>query len=107
MHTGDSAEVLPRIVAAIREPILFWLDGHYSGEGTAHGAAETPLPEELRAIARRGHPGDVVLVDDARLLGTGAYPDAESIRSLLAAAHPNHVLSLADDMLRWEPRGAP
>jgi predicted O-methyltransferase YrrM len=104
VHQGDSAEVMPRILARVAEPVLFWLDGHYSGEGTAHGACETPLPEELAAIARRAHPGDVVLIDDLRLLGSGAYPDVEAVRSILAAAHPGHVLTMADDMLRWEPR---
>ncbi len=32
---GDSREVLPRIVAGLGEPVMFWLDGHYSGDDTA------------------------------------------------------------------------
>jgi len=106
VHTGDSAAVLPPLLDRIAEPVLFWLDGHYSGEGTAHGAKETPLGEEIEAIAVRRRPGDVVLVDDARLLGAGAYPTAEAIRDRLAAVHPGYRLSLTDDILRWEPAGA-
>jgi len=108
VHQGDSAEVMPRIIGQVTGPVLYWLDGHYSGEGTAHGASETPLPQELAAIARRAHPGDVVLIDDVRLLGSGAYPDVEAVRAILAPAHPGHALTMADDMLRWEPDvGAP
>lgn len=106
VHTGDSATVLPPLLERIEEPVLFWLDGHYSGEGTAHGAKETPLGEEIEAIAARRRPGDVVLVDDARLLGTGAYPTVEAIRARLADAHPGYRLALSDDILRWEPAGA-
>lgn len=106
VHAGDSATVLPPLLERIREPVLFWLDGHYSGEGTAHGAKETPLGEEIEAIAARGRPGDVVLVDDARLLGAGAYPAAEAIRARLSPSHPGYRLSLSDDILRWEPAGA-
>jgi hypothetical protein len=106
VHTGDSATLLPPLLERIREPILFWLDGHYSGEGTAHGAKETPLSEEIESIAERRRPGDVVLVDDARLLGTGTYPTLDAIRARLAVAHPAYRLSLSDDILRWEPAAA-
>lgn len=103
VHTGDSAELLPALLERLREPVLFWLDGHYSGAGTAHGAEETPLPREIETIASRGVPGDVVLVDDARLLGTGAYPTAGAIRARMERAHPGYMMTMEADMLRWEP----
>lgn len=103
VHTGDSATLLPRILARLEAPILFWLDGHYSGEGTAHGAKETPLGEEIDAIAARARAGDVVLVDDARFLGEGAYPAAEDLHARLAASHAGYRFSLSEDIVRWEP----
>ncbi|MEK7316317.1 MAG: hypothetical protein AAB011_09065 [Candidatus Eisenbacteria bacterium] len=106
VHTGDSATVLRPLLERIDEPVLFWLDGHYSGEGTAHGVKETPLGDELEAIAARRRAGDVVLVDDARLLGTGSYPTVEAVHARLAAAHSGYRLTLDDDILRWEPAGA-
>lgn len=60
---GDSAKVLPQIIA--EEPAVFYLDAHWSGFGT-----ETPLPllEELKAISKRPYK-DVVVIDDMRLMG--------------------------------------
>lgn len=42
------------------EPILFWLD--------AHGSHETPILEELAALKGNLVPGDVILIDDIRIL---------------------------------------
>ena len=63
---GDSASVLPGILATLHEPALFWLDAHYSGTGTTLGDRVTPISAELNAVL--GHPvrGHVVLIDDAR-----------------------------------------
>ncbi len=59
---GDSAEVLPKILYRIAEPVLFWLDAHYSGPGTGCGP-HNPLMAEIEAIITQGKQG-VVLVDD-------------------------------------------
>lgn len=66
---GDSAVVLPVVLAdLVDQPALIWLDGHFSGGGTAQGPKDTPVLEELEAIFATGVP-HVVLVDDARLFG--------------------------------------
>lgn len=70
-HRGDSAVVLSRVLSKISEPALIWLDGHYSGPGTAQGSKNTPVVEELEAIFRDGRP-HVVLIDDARCFYGGA-----------------------------------
>ena len=103
VRAGDSAEVLPDVLRELRDPALFWLDGHYSGGGTARGARETPLLDELRAIAGHGVRGHVVLIDDARLLGTGDYPSRERVEELLRERMPEYRLTIADDIARWEP----
>jgi len=41
-------------------PILFWLD--------AHGSHETPILEELAVLKGNLIPGDVILIDDIRIL---------------------------------------
>jgi len=96
---GDSATVLPRVLAGVNEPALFWLDGHYSGTGTARGASDTPLAQELQAIAGHGVRGHVVLVDDARLLGTGDYPALDEIRRMAAAFQPGGEVKVANDIV--------
>ena len=82
---GDSGDVLPRVLETINRPVLFWLDGHYSGEDTARGAQDTPISRELTCIGM--HPlkaSHVIVVDDARHFdGTNGYPDLDSLRAVV------------------------
>ena len=56
---GDSGALLGGLLHDLDEPALFWLDGHFSGphEGiqTARGRTDTPLLEELKALADWKH----------------------------------------------------
>ena len=83
----------------VREPAVFWLDGHYSGEGTASGEKETPLALELTALAAHPVKDHIVLMDDARMLGMGDYPDREAICSALHRMAPRHLVGVADDIV--------
>lgn len=78
VHQGDSASVLPRILEALDEPALFWLDAHPSTDRTARGGP-IPLEAELAAIARHPVGGHVVLVDDLQYAGTPGYPALDEI----------------------------
>jgi hypothetical protein len=78
---GDSGQVLPRLLATLNEPALFWLDAHYSGGATARGDVETPIMTELAAIAAHAsHREHVILIDDAREFKGGAYPTIEELK---------------------------
>ena len=44
---GDSARILPGILAQEVGPRVFWLDGHFSGGITARGDRNTPIAGEL------------------------------------------------------------
>lgn len=59
---------MPQIVAELGHPALFWLDGHYSGGGTAKGKQETPISLELRAVLDAPASVRVFLIDDVRFL---------------------------------------
>ena len=100
---GDSAERLPELLARTHEPALFWLDGHYSGGPTARGAKDTPLVEELEAIARHRVAGHVVLIDDARCFGEGDYPALETIARLARAVLGIERIEVAEDIVRCTP----
>lgn len=64
---GDSSVELKKLIEDIDCPITFWLDAHYSEQGTAKG--DNPLLKELEAI--RSHPIKThdVLIDDIREYG--------------------------------------
>jgi hypothetical protein len=86
---GDSREVLPGILAELADrPAVFWLDGHWSGEGTAGQGDECPVLGELELLA--GREGDLILIDDARFfLCTAPLPHDASqwpgLREIMAA----------------------
>lgn len=103
---GDSAVLMPGILAQIGPaPALFWLDGHYSGEGTGRAGYQTPIVHEIETIAahRRGF-CDVILIDDARAFGTSTgYPEQTAFINMideLFAVTP----TIIDDAFRIVPR---
>jgi hypothetical protein len=95
VHAGDSATVLPMILATLDDPALFWLDAHPSTDRTAHGPV--PLRAELAAIAAHPVDGHVVLVDDRQYLGSGSYP------TLAELELPGHDLEIVGSVVRLTP----
>jgi hypothetical protein len=67
-HHGDSATVLEALLPTINEPIVFFLDAHYAGGGTAYGKEEIPLLREVEIIAKRKQQ-DVIIIDDVDHFG--------------------------------------
>jgi hypothetical protein len=100
LRRGDSARVLPEILAELRQPALFWLDAHYSGGSTARGVVDTPVADELVQLLAGAH-DHVILIDDARdFNGTHGYPTIEQLREMVAAERPSYELSVAQDIIR-------
>ena len=62
---GDSSEVLKEVVQQLGRPAIFWLDGHYSGGGTAKGRIAAPLAQELKVIASSPIKEHVIVIDDS------------------------------------------
>ena len=100
---GDSANVLPQVLAQLEEPALFWLDGHYSGDDTARGDQETPVRTELAAVLAHPVRDHVILIDDARAFGRGDYPTIDEIRAIVASSRPEFEVAVADDIIRIHP----
>lgn len=101
---GDSADVLPRILATISRPCLFWLDAHYSGGLSARGRLETPIVTEIECILNHPIPDHVLLVDDARLFnGEHGYPTLGELREGVKQIRPTLVVEVADDIVRIHP----
>lgn len=98
---GNSSEVLPEILANLREPVLFWLDAHYSGSGTAKAGLETPILQELQYILTHFVMDCVILIDDARLFtGTNDYPSLEQLHTFVTQSYPNGVVEVHNDIVR-------
>lgn len=65
VHHGDSGTMLAEVMAQINEPVMLWLDGHWSGGDTGGSAMhETPLMEELDALLPHPIKTHTILVDD-------------------------------------------
>lgn len=82
---GDSTVVFTDLLPTLDKPTVFFLDGHWSGGGTAKGAKDCPLIEEVSHIARLFRHEGIIIIDDYRLFGKGPRngpynEDWESIR---------------------------
>lgn len=104
---GDSRDLLPQVLAKLDRPALFWLDGHFSGGITGKGISETPIVQELDAIAAHRVKKHVLLIDDARdFTGKNDYPSVEQMRQYVGERFPGRVFQLENDIIRIHyPRG--
>lgn len=78
IHEGDSATVLPTLCLPPC-PVLFYFDAHYSGGPTAGETIDNgcPVLRELEYVAKRNVPGDIIFVDDMRLMGRDSVSGTE------------------------------
>lgn len=109
---GDSTGLLPSVLAELREPALFWLDGHWSGGETGSGELDSPVQAELEAILEHEIDRHVVLVDDARFfagandaqreIGTG-FPTYAELITTVRGQRPEWQIDVVDDVIRIVP----
>lgn len=101
---GDAGQVLERVLSEVDERFAFWLDGHYSGPGTALGARPTPILAELEAIGRHHRKDHLILIDDARCFGNEeGYPALARVVGSLRAIHAGYRVVVRDDMIQALP----
>jgi len=98
---GDSALLLPGVLERLREPALFWLDGHFMGGATARGEEDSPVRTELRALLSHPVRGHVVLIDDARLFsGRDGYPTISDLVAWIERERPASDVRVEDDIVQ-------
>jgi len=104
---GDSAELLPDLLAGIDEPALFWLDGHAMPGVREVGERQCPVIAEISAINASAHGREAcILIDDAVLflaapqfgLRPAEWPTMLEIVDLLRT-HPDRHVTVLDDVL--------
>ncbi len=99
---GDSGKVLGKVLKEISEPVIFWLDGHYSAGVTAKGDKDCPIFEELDAIFNENKLNHVLLIDDARhFIGKGDYPKIEEITNHIQKYNPKYKIEVKHDIIRY------
>lgn len=101
---GDSGALMPAIVAQLKEPALFWLDGHYSGGNTGKGELDTPVSAELEVVLQSPVEGHVILIDDARCFnGTHDYPQLDQLIETIRH-NGRYQIEVSTDIIRLTPR---
>ena len=99
---GDSGEVLAQLIPKINEPVIFWLDSHYSGVGTAKGKTNCPIFEELGAIFNSKIINHIILIDDARCFtGTDDYPTINQLEEYVKSKNENYKMEVKSDIIRF------
>jgi len=99
---GDSGKVLPQIVLGLKDPAIFWLDGHYSAGITAKGDKICPILEELDAIFDNSNLNHVLLIDDARdFVGEGDYPTIERLTDYIKSKNERYKVQVKHDIIRY------
>ena len=103
IHYGDSGVILADLLASIKHPCLFWLDGHWTG-GPVHaarGQQDTPILQELGHILGHRVKNHVILIDDARLFnGTNDYPSLEQLRETVSRHDSALGFHVENDIIR-------
>lgn len=69
-HLGDTEHVLPGVVARQTQPVVMFLDAHFSHNDTERSDKDVPLLEELGIIANKLAPEALIIIDDLRLFDT-------------------------------------
>jgi hypothetical protein len=100
LYEGDSGLLLEGILNDLKQPALFWLDGHYSEGFTSKGTLITPILAELDVILTK-FDKHVILIDDARLFtGKDDYPTIEKLQELISKYKKNYKFYIESDIIR-------
>lgn len=101
---GDSGKVLPSVLRDLKDPAIFFLDGHYSEGITALGDKECPIYEELKHILSHEVSNHVILIDDARYFtGQGDYPKLKEIKDYIYNKNSNYDMYVDRDIIYCLP----
>jgi len=98
---GDSGDKIKVVIDELKEPAIFWLDGHYSAGVTAMGSKECPIYKELDAIFNK-HFKHIILIDDARCFtGKNDYPDVHSLTEYVLSKNKMYNVKVCNDIIQY------
>lgn len=98
---GDSLVEIPKTVANCPSPPLVFLDGHFSGPGTAEGEVPEPAELTLKKLAGVAPLGTTIVIDDLRLFGSGlaGFPQLDTIAAAARDAFPAATIRIGLDSI--------
>lgn len=97
---GDCASELQAILATLKEPATFWLDGHYSGGETGKGVIEDPILISLNQIAAHPVREHVIFIDDARTFdGRENHPDISEVLNGIKKIDVRYIIRVQNDII--------
>lgn len=106
IHHGDSGIVLLDILKTITEPVTFWLDAHYCGDGAEISTIWTPIMAELDAICKNKNENNIILIDDFRCFDNThidektqvlvGFPGKENLLNYLKEEFPNNEIKMLE-----------
>lgn len=97
---GDAGKILKQLIFDIDGPIVYWLDGHFSGGITAKSDSNTPILAELNAIISRNNERDIIFIDDYNSFGYDKdYPSIESVKNLFINFNSNTIFKKQGNIL--------
>lgn len=101
---GNSGDVIANVLNELKEPAIFWLDGHYSGGITAKIEKYSPINEELQTLIANNKLQHIILIDDARgFTGEHGYPAIEEVKEMTAKSFHGYHFSVDEDIIRLVP----
>ncbi len=104
IYYGDSSVEMQNMLKDAEGRILFWLDGHYSGAGTACGSTTSPIISELEMIRKVRKRDHCILIDDARLFtGSDGYPTLDHVKRILLEINPKYHVTIDRDCIMALP----
>lgn len=96
---GDSRVEMPKVLALLTGPALFWLDAGYYGWVGKQGDQQR-LSAELDMILSHPFP-HVILLDDARgLTGRDSIPSVADVKAHIEAKFPKRQVEVQFDIMR-------
>jgi len=116
VYEGDSADLLPIVLATSSGRVLLYLDGHFSGGITAQGPTNTPILEELKKVRDLRKSDSIILIDDIRLFQDSLfpnkfehfslenYPQMRQLIELILQINPSYQICFLGDALLAFPR---
>ena len=102
---GNSGDVIATVLEVLKEPAIFWLDGHYSGGITATIEKFSPVIEELQTLIANNYFRHIILIDDARgFTGENGYPALVEVKDITSKHFPGYHFSVDEDIIRIVPQ---